>query len=178
MGRDLHWVPGSFYRVDDRTGFPTRANRTRMQWNNLIVDERFWDPRQQQDLVRGVPDYQAVAYPRPLAPNSFVGPLYFELTQAAEIGTWIVYLASIAGITEGDPFGVVLDFDNGAIFRTIVTYVGNGYVVLGGPMPNYASSGNLAIDYRPGTNEPQISPLLDANGFPLLDANGNPLFPG
>lgn len=30
MGRKLHYKPGSFYRTDDRTGFPQRAERTRL----------------------------------------------------------------------------------------------------------------------------------------------------
>ena len=83
MGRDRHYVPGSFYRVDDRTGFPTRSYRTRKEWNNLIVSERVWEARQPQDFVKGVKDDQTVPQARPLSPNTFI-----ELNQSGGARFW------------------------------------------------------------------------------------------
>lgn len=65
MGREFYYKPGSFYRICDRTGMAVRAERTKMEWNNLIVDERVYERRQPQDFVRGVNDNQTVPNARP-----------------------------------------------------------------------------------------------------------------
>lgn len=147
MGRDLHYRPGSFYRTDDRTGFPTRAERTRKEWNGYIVGDLYWEARQPQDLVRGVPDYQAVPEARPLAPNTFVGPLYFETAQAIVTGQEIIYLEDTAGINIGDKVGLMMD--SGIEFiTTIQAILAGGEVSLLNPAPGPAASGNLLVDYR------------------------------
>src|SRR4051812_30721467 len=74
MADDNHYVPGSFYRICDRTGFKYRADRTRKEWNNLIVYERVWEERQPQDYVRGVQDNQTVPQPRPQGQNIYIYP--------------------------------------------------------------------------------------------------------
>lgn len=178
MGRDLHYVPGGFYRVDDRTGFPTRADRTKMQWNNIIVDEKVWEPRQPQDLVRGVPDYQAVGYARPISPATFVGPQYYEISEAADILSYVVFLSTLAGISPGDPVGVVLNLDQGDIFRTTINSVFATFVILNDWLPYAVAADNLLVDYAPGTGAPQLQPLLDSNNFPLIDSDGHLMFPG
>ena len=56
MGRDKHYVPGSFYRVDDRTGFPTRSYRTRKEWNDISLFPSAWYGKRvslAQDFVKG-----------------------------------------------------------------------------------------------------------------------------
>jgi hypothetical protein len=73
MGTERFYKPGSFYRICDRTGFATRAERTRMEWNNLIVSDRVWEARQPQDFVKGVNDSQNVPNARPRSPNPAVG---------------------------------------------------------------------------------------------------------
>jgi len=73
MGRENFYKPGSFYRICDRTGFAIRSERTRMEWNNLIVSDRVWEARQPQDFVKGVNDSQNVPYARPRSPNPTVG---------------------------------------------------------------------------------------------------------
>lgn len=73
MGREFYYKPGSFYRICDRTGFATRAERTQMEWQGLIVDKRVWEIRQPQDFVKGVNDEQSVPYARPRALNPPVG---------------------------------------------------------------------------------------------------------
>lgn len=147
MGRDLHYVPGSFYRVDDRTGFPTRAGRTRKEWNGLIVDERFWEPRQPQDLVRGLPDYQAVPEPRPLAPNVFVGPTSVALGAFAPVGSLILTVQTLRGLVVGDAVGVMLD--SGVLFNTTLTaFVDGTHVRIQNRLPGAASNGNVLTDYQ------------------------------
>src|ERR1700734_3642948 len=123
MGRDLHYRPGSFYRIDDRTGFATRAERTRKEWNGLQVDEKVWEARQPQDLVRGLPDYQAVPDPRPLSPDTFVGPTSVALSATAAVGATLLNVASFQGLVVGDACGLMLD--SGVMFNsTIVAFVG------------------------------------------------------
>ena len=73
MGTERFYKPGSFYRICDRTGFAIRAERTQMEWQNLIVDRRVYEARQPQDFVKGVADNQTVPNPRPRTPNPSVG---------------------------------------------------------------------------------------------------------
>ena len=68
MADDKHYVPGDFYRICDRTGFKIRSGKTKKEWNGRIVRKESWEPRQPQDLVRGIADYQAVPEPRPRPP--------------------------------------------------------------------------------------------------------------
>lgn len=72
MADDQHFVGGDFYRIDDRTGFKVRANRTRKEWNGRIVRSDSFEPRQPQDMVRGQRDDQSVPKPRPRQPDLFI----------------------------------------------------------------------------------------------------------
>ncbi len=157
MGRVLKFKMGSFYRVDDFTGFPTRAENTREVWNGAIVDRKRWESRQPQDLVKGRPDNQTVPKPRPLAPNQFVGPFNVPLNGNVGIGAMFIPLQSVAGISANDPVGIMMD--NGELFFTTVfgAPISTG-VTIAEPMPNTAASGNLFNDYKP-------EPHLDVNAI-------------
>jgi hypothetical protein len=72
MGTELFYKPGSFYRVCERTGFATRAERTQREWQGLFVRREVFEPRQPQDFVRGVPDIQTVPYSRPRPADVFI----------------------------------------------------------------------------------------------------------
>lgn len=74
MGTELYYKPGSFYRICDRTGMATRAERTSREWQGYFVKKEVWEVRQPQDFVRGVNDIQTVPFPRPRQTNVFVGP--------------------------------------------------------------------------------------------------------
>lgn len=141
MGRHLKYRPGSFYRTDDRTGFPQRAEQTRRQWNGIITDERVWDYRQPQDLVRGVPDRQNVPEPRPLAANVFLGPTFTTLSANVAVGVDVIPLASTAGLFVGASVSVMLD--SGVNFNSTLTAVGASTVTLAeGLVGASAASGN------------------------------------
>lgn len=47
---------GNNYIICDYSGFKIRASDARRTWDGLLVHKRFWEPRQPQDLVRGVID--------------------------------------------------------------------------------------------------------------------------
>lgn len=135
MGRHYSFRPGSFYRTDDRTGFPQYAERTRKQWDNLIVDEKVWEPRQPQDLVRGRKDNQTAPDARPLSPATFVGPIYVQLSQAAAVGATDIYIESIAGLSVGDQIGIMLD--NGIEWLATIVSIdpGGAFVTITPPLP-------------------------------------------
>jgi hypothetical protein len=50
---------GSYKQIDDRTGFVTRANRSKKEWTGAIVDEDEWEARHPQDFVRGRPEHRS-----------------------------------------------------------------------------------------------------------------------
>ena len=170
MGRKLHYRPGSWYRVDDRSGFPQRAERTKKEWTGSIVDERLWEIRQPQDLVRGVPDFQSVPDARPLAPNAFVGPQYFSLVATAPAQALLLNVGAAQPlIAAGSEIGIVLD--NGDVFTTTVVRsgsatlgdfvlgedvlgdIGAGHLTLAFPLPYHAAQGNQVFIHA------QIPPL-------------------
>jgi hypothetical protein len=149
MGRTLHYRPGSFYRTDDRTGFPQRADHTRKEWNGLIVDEARWEPRQPQDLVKGVPDIQAVPDPRPLGQNVYVGPISVQTTANAVIGQTVISVQTIFGFYLGAKVGCMTDLDGGAVFFTTIAIAPVGTnLVLSRPLPSTMASGNLVTLYQ------------------------------
>ncbi len=140
MGRQLVYRPGSYYVTDDRTGFPQRSERTRKEWNGLRVDETVWEPRQPQDLVRGVKDQQSVPDARPLAPNVFVGPVFTQMEAAAVVGQTLIEVGSTFRFAPGSSMSVMLD--NGENFTTTVDSVGAGTITMTDGLPYTAASGN------------------------------------
>jgi hypothetical protein len=149
MGRKLHFKLGSFYRTDDRTGFPTRAENTRKEWNNLIVDQARWEPRQPQDLVKGVPDLQSVPDARPLGQNIYVGPISVATTANAVTGQTSIPVQTIAGFYDGAKVGCMTDLDGGSVFFTTIALPPTGSnLVLAKGLPFTMASGNLITIYQ------------------------------
>jgi hypothetical protein len=145
--RGVQYRMGSFYRSDDRSGFTVRSEQTRQEWQDLIVDQKLWEPRQPQDLVKGVADDQTVPEARPVPPPTFVGPIYAQLTANVVVGATFLPIQYIAGFANGDNIGVMLD--TGALFNT--TVFGNPIstgINIANPMPFTAASGNLVTDYE------------------------------
>jgi hypothetical protein len=174
MGTERHYKPGSFYRICDRTGFATRAERTQREWQGLIVRKEVFEPRQPQDFVRGVNDIQTVPYPRPRQVDFFSGPLTTTLTTlttptiglsltpswslvgatpAIEIGlapSWsliseMLAVVSTAGMNVGDTISIMLD--SGVSFKTTISSIPDG-VTIGTTtaLPSPASFGNIVTD--------------------------------
>lgn len=149
MGRKLHFKMGSFYRTDDRTGFPQRAERTRKEWNNLIVDTTVWEPRQPQDLVKGVPDIQSVPDARPLGQNVYVGPISVQTTANATVGQTSIPVQTTFGFYNGASVGCMLDLDGGTVFFTTIAAPPTGLnLVLASGLPYTMASGNLITLYK------------------------------
>jgi hypothetical protein len=156
VGRKLHFKMGSFYRISDRTGFAVRAEETRQEWNQLIVETKVWEARQPQDLVRGVPDDQSVPDARPLAPAVYVGPVSQATSAAAVVGQTVLQMQSVSGFYANAPVGCMLD--TGVVFRTtLVGNPGSSFVTLAAKLPASMASGNLVTVYQPS---PGVEPGL------------------
>lgn len=163
MGTKLHFKPGSFYRVCDRTGFSVRAEHTQKQWNNIIVRNRSFENRQPQDFVRGRRDDQTVPQPRPRQTNVFLG-VQTTLALAAPLagsggfssgfspGFQIqgpnntFEVQSAIGFNVGDSISIQLD-DGVTFFTTAqaVNYSTN-IITTSQSFPFPASSGNIVTD--------------------------------
>lgn len=149
MGRKLHFKLGSFYRTDDRTGFPQRAEVTRREWTGLIVDEKVWEIRQPQDLVKGVVDKQSVPDPRPLGANVYVGPISVATTENAVIGQTVIPVQTTFGFYQGAKVGCMTDQDGGAVFFTMIAVPPTGFnLQLSKGLPYPMASGNLITLYQ------------------------------
>ena len=145
MVADRYYIPGSFYRIDDRSGFKVRSFNTRKEWNNLIVDRKLWEERQPQDFVRGIPDNQTVPEPRPRSPNVFLGQLFTTLTANAPAGSNSFSFASTTGMTVGDT--VLIMLDTGVQFSTTLATIPSQVSVTTNTVSPYsASNGNNVED--------------------------------
>lgn len=167
MGRKLHFRAGSFYRTDDRTGFPTRAERTRKEWDGLWVDQARYEERQPQDFVRGVRDQQSVPEPRPLAPNAFVGPISTTLTAKVAAGVAVIPCVPAPGMAQSDPVAVVQA--DGSWFRSALQTLGTTSITLAAPLPFGALAGALIYDMKP-------SGAAFATRMEVVPTNGAPSF--
>jgi len=65
--------PGDWNIVCQRTGFRLPMYMIRREWNGLLVYDKVWEPRQEQDYLRGIPDKMTVPYGNPKTPPVFVG---------------------------------------------------------------------------------------------------------
>jgi hypothetical protein len=179
MGRDLKYRPGSYYMVDDRTGFAGRAETMKREWDGLMVSERRWEPRQPQDYVRGVRDDQTVPIARPNARPTFYGPLNAALAQAAAPQSSVIYLESAVGMAQGDQLRIMLDTGElwGAIAIEIsinaetadITFTND----LGSPL-TFTGAGGQAIQFE-GSAASGI-PVLLSSALPSGASAGNLVF--
>lgn len=55
-----YYKPGDHNIICDRTGFKLKRSQCRTEWNGLLVRKESWEPRHPQDLIRSIPDNQAV----------------------------------------------------------------------------------------------------------------------
>jgi hypothetical protein len=65
---------GDWAAICDSCGRKLKGSDLRQRWDGLKVCSADWEPRQPQDFVRGVADYQAPPWTRPEAQDLFVQP--------------------------------------------------------------------------------------------------------
>lgn len=162
MGRKLVYKPGSWYRVDDRTGFPERAENTRKQWNNIYTREKSFELRNAQDFVRGRKDPQVVPDPRPLAAPTFL-PGTSSLLNAVAIGATTLILNQSIALANGNVLAIMLGDptkdSNNVVFFATVTGIGGDFnpdfsvdfttgltITIAQPFPGAAAAGNMVTN--------------------------------
>lgn len=70
--RTPKYIPGDHLVICARCGFTIRKSESRMTWDNLVVCQADYEPRQPQDFVRAKADKQAVDNPRPYPEDRFL----------------------------------------------------------------------------------------------------------
>jgi len=124
-----------------------KAAECRTTWDNLFVCRECWTPKHPQYEVRGVPEDQTVPVARPDV-KATMGTTTVK-TGASKNATTLE-LASVTGIADRDPIGIILDdgsahwtFSDGTPAGTTVT--------LGSYLPYMTASGNTV--YLPSLND-------------------------
>jgi hypothetical protein len=145
MADDLHYVPGDYYMICDRTGFKVRSNKMRQEWTGRMIRDKSWEARQPQDFVRGVPDPQAVPIPRPRQANVFLGPLETTVLTSAAAGSSVLFLTSTIRMSVGDTLWVMTDLFYNAVVK-ITDLISATEVQVSPNLPNSASAGNFVVD--------------------------------
>ena len=87
MSYQSNYVRGSWNCICESCGRLVKAGELRQRWDGFMVDERCWEPRQPQDFVRGVADYQAPPFTRPEQGDVFVKFSYSNLEEVSSITT-------------------------------------------------------------------------------------------
>lgn len=145
MADDLHYVPGDFYRICERTGFKVRAGKTKKEWTGRYIRNQSWEMRHPQDFVRGVPDPQVAPEPRPRQVDQFIGPLETTLSAKASAGDQLLNVVSTTRMAINDSLNVMLDTGVNAIV-TINSIISTTRIQINQRMPYSAASGNLVVD--------------------------------
>jgi hypothetical protein len=180
MADDKHYKPGSFYRIDDISGFKVRAERTRKIWTGMITDQRRWEARNAQEFVRGVVDDQTVPDPRPRQVNQFV-ILGTYVTAFSPRGSNTFEVDSTVKMLPGDKLQIMLDKGEN-FFSTIKSIDGDLITIadalpdsVGGPVGGYYGDPleNSVLDFGGGSPAPPVDLtfILDVAGHDTLDYN-------
>jgi hypothetical protein len=72
MGHADTYTHGDHNGLCDRCGFKFKFSELRKTWDGLYVCHKDWEPRQPQDMVRGLPDKQTVPVSRPEGTDTFL----------------------------------------------------------------------------------------------------------
>lgn len=146
--KDRIYIPGDFYRIDERTGRKVRAKDTRKEWTGRIVNVDSWEERQPQDFVRGVRDDQFVPEPRPRQVDTFLGPLTTTLSAKFTPSNppWLLNVVSTVRMENGDKLQIILDGDANTATTTITSIISLTQIQISTNLPFSASSGNLVTD--------------------------------
>ena len=172
MPRDRQYIPNTFYRRDDRSGFKVRSFDTTKEWNGQWIRLDMAEERQPQDFVRGQSDEQAVPEPRPTPPAFYLGPLTTPLSTAANAGALSIFVSSSVRMSTGDTVEIMVGGgfapDAEFQFRTTIANVASvTEIALDDPLPAPASVGALVTDLS-------AQATVNAANFPASNGGGGP----
>lgn len=71
-----HLVLGDWNAICAICGFKFKGSELRKNWKEQMVCEKDWEPRNEQDFIRGVPDQQALPFTRPEPTDTFISVTY------------------------------------------------------------------------------------------------------
>lgn len=157
MADDRHYVGGQWYRICDRTGFKIRDTCTKKEWNNRIVREQSWEPRQPQDFVQGIADDQTVVDARPRQLNEFQGPLGTTIMNPSPAGAEFIVVQSTVRMVPTDVLAIMLDTGEN-FYVQVGDVLNNNLLKLALPLPYSVSSGNVVIDTSAMSNPVIVAP--------------------
>jgi hypothetical protein len=69
---------GNWKAICDACGREFKATQLRKRWDGFMVCSGDWEPRQPQDFVRGVADFQAPPFTRPESSDTFIPFSYYS----------------------------------------------------------------------------------------------------
>ena len=61
---NTYYAKGQHNAICDRCGFEYKSSQLKKEWTNLMVCRDCWEPRHEQDFVKGVKDDQSVSWTR------------------------------------------------------------------------------------------------------------------
>jgi len=87
MSYQSNYTRGLWLVICEACGRKYKNTELRQRWDGFMVCEDDWEPRQPQDFVRGVADYQAPPFTRPEQADRFVHFNYSNLEEVSSITT-------------------------------------------------------------------------------------------
>lgn len=138
--------PGDFLRVCDQSGFAVPASRTRKQWDNLIVDRKYFDEKHPQLTIRARRDDFSIQDPRPRPVDLNVGSLTTTVATAANAGVTNIEVDTSARFAAGDNITIVLASKD--IFRAVVASVPSAtHLALTVGLPGAVEANAMIVNY-------------------------------
>jgi hypothetical protein len=80
------YTSGSWLAICDSCGRQFKAQELQLRWDNLMVCQGDWEPRQPQDFVKGVADLMRTPWARPESSDQFI-PINYTSALAANAVT-------------------------------------------------------------------------------------------
>ena len=146
--------PGDFLRMCARTGFTVYASSTKREWTGQIIRNRSFEPRNAQEFVRGVEDYQAVYDARPLFGGdnatdadglvNVVGPVVTSVDGGHDPGATTLNVVSSTGMSANDTLRIALK--EGNVQSVTLSSIASNALTITPPLSGTATTGNSVQD--------------------------------
>ena len=136
MSYQSNYVRGQWKCICESCGRIVKNSELRQRWDGFMVDERCWEPRQPQDFVRGVADYQAPPFTRPEQSDSFIPFNFTQLLSSA--------LSNIVTLTTRFI----------PVPKIILSIIGASTAMLDAAKRPFFASNNRQLDGAPLNNKP------------------------